>query len=345
MAGFAWKRTHTIVAASTAAVLVGVGAAVAISANDPSGYAPPPAGVSSTVSTPESTPTPTVASSTPKPEPINPLTGKQPSGNAVIAVKVENIAAARPQVGLRFADIVFVEEVEGSLTRLIAVYHTTFPTRVGPVRSARNTDVGLLPMFGKPGLVYSGANRRVQANIDKSPIVPLQRSDRDPSRVAPHNVFVNLKSVARKAEGVGEAQDIGWTFATDDPRWDAAAKDATATGRVGADTFSFPFSGGRYVARWNGKAYADGASGKDATTDNVVVLSVRNRPDGNADVNGARSVKSITTGRGKAVVYRDGRRLSGNWRRAGETKPMRLVDADGKDIPLKPGKTWVLLSG
>ena len=64
-----------------------------------------------------------------------------------------------------------------------------------------------------------------------------------------------------------------------------------------------------------------------------------------ADVTGARSVKSVTTGKGKVVVYRDGRRLSGTWQRAGETKPMRLVDADGKDIPLRPGKTWVLLSG
>jgi hypothetical protein len=100
----------------------------------------------------------------------------------VLAVKVENIAAARPQVGLASADIVFVEEVEGSLTRLVAVYHSRFPSRVGPVRSARNTDVELLPLFGKPGLVYSGANRKVQRNIDRASIKALPRSDRDPSR-------------------------------------------------------------------------------------------------------------------------------------------------------------------
>lgn len=343
MAGFVWKRTHTIVAASTAVVLAGVGTAVAIGGSDDSG-APPPA-VASSPSVAVSTPSPTAPSSTPEPDPVNPLTGKKPSDNRVIAVKVENIAAARPQVGLNAADIVFAEEVEGSLTRLVAVYHTSFPKRVGPVRSARNTDVGLLPMFGEPGLVYSGANRKVQANLERSPIVPLQRSDRDSSRVAPHNVFVNLDAVAAKAKKAGKAQDIGWTFGSDDARWGTAAKDSTASGKVGGDTFSFTTSGDRYVVRWNGKTYVDGDSGTKATTDNVVVLSVRNKQDGNADVNGARSVKSITTGQGKVVIYRDGRRLSGTWQRSGESKPMRLVDADGRDIPLKPGRTWVLLSG
>ena len=343
MAGFVWKRTHTIVAASTAVVLAGVGTAVAIGGDDDSGAPPPVTATSPTPTAPA--PTPSATSATPEPDPVNPLTGKKPSDHRVIAVKVENIAAARPQVGLNSADIVFAEEVEGSLTRLVAVYHTSFPKRVGPVRSARNTDVGLLPMFGTPGLVYSGANRKVQANLEKSPIVPLQRSDRDSSRVAPHNVFVNLDAVAAKAKKAGTAQDIGWTFAADDARWKAATKDASATGKVGGDTFSFTTTGDRYLVRWNGQTYTDGDSGKKATTENVIVLSVKNKADGNADVNGARSVKSITTGKGKVVIYRDGHKLTGTWKRAGESKPMRLVDADGKDIPLKPGRSWVLLSG
>ena len=114
---------------------------------------------------------------------------------------------------------------------------------------------------------------------------------------------------------------------------------------VGGDTFSFDDRDGRYVVRWNGKTYADGRSGKVAAADNVVVMSVKNKPDGNADVNGARSVKSATVGKGKVVVFRDGRKISGTWRRAGDTKPLRFVDADGRDIPLEVGRTWVLLSG
>ena len=62
--------------------------------------------------------------------------------------------------------------MEGAQTRLVAIYHTRFPERLGPVRSARSTDVQLLPLFGRPGLVYSGANRDVQAKIAAASIVP-----------------------------------------------------------------------------------------------------------------------------------------------------------------------------
>lgn len=344
MAGFAWKRRHTVAAAGVAVLLVGVGTAVARQGVD---VPVPLTAVSASASAPVSpTPEPTTAApSRPAPDPVNPLTGKKPVDHRVIAVKIENIAAARPLVGLGSADIVVVEEVEGSLTRLIGIYHTDFPRRVGPVRSARNTDVGLLPMFGAPGLVYSGANSRVQRNIEKSSIVPLQRSDRDRSRVAPHNVFVDLEAVEARAKKVGAGQDIGWTFATGDPRWDKAARDRSVTTTVGGDTFSFRAAEGRYLVRWNGATYADGDSGKRASTDNVVIMSVTNKPDGNADVNGARSVRSDTTGKGKVVIHRDGRTLTGTWRRAGATEPMRFVGADGRDIPLKPGRTWVLLRG
>lgn len=345
MAGFVWKRVHTIAAVSVAVVLAGVGSAVAIDGGTDEPVAGGPPATSAPAASAPSRPTPgPSAPSTPPADPVDPLTGKKPSDAGVLAVKVENIAAARPQVGLGSADIVFVEEVEGSLTRLVAVYHSRFPSRVGPVRSARNTDVELLPLFGKPGLVYSGANRQVQRNVDRSSIVALPRSDRDRSRVAPHNVFVDPRAVARTAD-LAPARTIGWTFGTGDPRWSAAPRAGDVVGRVGGDRFTFARTDGRYVVRWNGQAYVDGDSGTRATADNVVMMSVRNAPDGNADVNGARSVKSDTTGRGKVVIYRDGRRLTGTWQRSGRSKPLRFTDADGRDLPLAPGRTWVLLRG
>ncbi|WP_344811163.1 DUF3048 domain-containing protein [Microlunatus aurantiacus] len=344
MAGFVWGRAHTIVAVSAAVVLVGVGSAVALTGQgDGSGAVAPPLTSASASAAPSSSPPPGTAA-TPRPPAVDPLTGKKPSAAGVLAVKVENIAAARPQVGLGSADIVFVEEVEGSLTRLVAVYHSRFPSRLGPVRSARSTDVVLLPLFGTPGLVYSGANRKVQRSIDRASIRALPRSDRDGSRVAPHNVFVDLDAIAAEAE-LRPARTIGWTFAAADPRWAAAPKDGDVSGRVGGDRFTFAPAGGRYVVRWNGQPYADGDSGTKATTDNVVMMSVKNAPDGNADVNGARSVRSDTTGRGTVVIYRDGRRLTGTWQRSAPSKPLRFLDGDGRDLPLAPGRTWVLLRG
>jgi Protein of unknown function (DUF3048) N-terminal domain/Protein of unknown function (DUF3048) C-terminal domain len=276
--------------------------------------------------------------------PVDPLTGGKPSGHPVVAVKIENIAAARPQVGLSVADIVFAEEVEGAQTRLIAVYSSSFPKRLGPVRSARNTDVQLLPLFGKPGLVYSGANSRVQRKINRASIVPIQRSTRDFRRVAPHNVFVNLSSIASRAK-IGKARSIGWAFAADDSRWKSAAAAGKPAAKVGHDTFSFGYTGGRYTVRWNGRTYIDGDNGAVTRTDNVVVMKVHNHGDGNRDVNGVPSVQSDTVGHGSVTVYRDGRKLSGTWRRTSSSAALHFVDGSGKDISLHPGKTWVVLSG
>jgi Protein of unknown function (DUF3048) N-terminal domain/Protein of unknown function (DUF3048) C-terminal domain len=291
---------------------------------------------------PSSTATPSPTTTTkPRQKPSDPLTGGDVSDHEVIAAKVENIAAARPQVGLSQADITFVQEVEGAQTRLIAIYHSRFPKRLGPIRSARSTDVQLLPLFGKPGLVYSGANASVQRKIDNASIVAIGRSTRDSRRAAPHNVFVNLDKIAKSTK-LAKARPIGWTFSDLAPRGTGAN---AVKVRVGHDTFDFRYSSDRYTVRWNGSPYADGDSGVITKADNVVIMKVRNHPDGNRDVQGAPSVQSDTVGSGVVTIYRDGRKVQGRWKRAKAAAPLHFTDKSGNVIPLKPGQTWVVLAG
>lgn len=339
MGTFGWRRQHSVAAAVVGLVVLasGVSGCSALGGSEPSGA----------LSTAGSTPTATSTEPSPtEPDqpPTDPLTGGKVSGNEVVAVKVENIGLARPQVGLHAADIIFAEEVEGAQTRLIAIYHRTFPTAVEPVRSARSTDVQLLPLFGTPGLVYSGANASVQRKIDDSPIVPLYNQTRDPRRSAPHNVRVNLAKVVA-AKKMGQARSIGWTFAAHDDRLSAAESAATVKAEVGHDIFTFGYAKDRYTVRWNGKTYVDGENGTPTLVDNVVVMNVHNHPDGNRDVAGSASVQSDTVGRGKVKIYREGKVLVGTWTREKRSEPMHFRDASGRDIPLKPGQTWVALHG
>ena len=166
------------------------------------------------------------------------------------------------------------------------------------MRSARTTDAQLLPLFGKPGLVYSGANGRVQRKLDGASLVPVFRLTRDRRRVAPHNVFVDLRQVAR-TEKLGKAQPIGWTFA--DKPSQGGRPDDTATSKVGNDTFGFAYAKGRYTVTWRGARYVDGDNDAVTQADNVVIMRVRNVPDGNRDVLGSASVLSETVGRGKVT--------------------------------------------
>jgi Protein of unknown function (DUF3048) N-terminal domain/Protein of unknown function (DUF3048) C-terminal domain len=337
-----WSRAHTFVAVAIGLVLaMGIGVASALRANDAAPSMSPTVGVTST---PEHSVEPVEPTVKPKPERTDPLTGGAVSNNRVIAVKVENIAAARPQVGLYAADIVFAQEVEGSQSRLVAVYHTSFPKRVGPVRSARTTDAMLLPLFGKPGLVYSGANKRVQRKINSASIVPILRTTRDNDRRAPHNVLVNLAKIGGST-AAGKAKPIGWTFRAEDARWVSAAVATNIKARVGNDTFGFEYRAGSYLVRWNSRRYADGDTGKITKADNVVIMHVRNRPDGNRDVNGTPSVLSQTIGHGVVTIYRDGKKMTGSWQRAKVSAPLHFRDESGREISLDPGKTWVTLMG
>jgi hypothetical protein len=331
-------RIVALTAAAAVVVAGGIGVGTALSRPDSQSLAN-----SSTSASPAAVTLPASPTRTPTPGSTasDPLTGGRVSNHPVIAVKVENIAAARPQVGLSMADITFIEEVEGAQTRLVAVYHSRFPKRLGPVRSARSTDVQLLPLFGRPGLVYSGANSRVQRKIDNASIMPIQRSTRDHRRAAPHNVFVNLASIARSTN-LSEASSIGWTFSDVAPR---APAPTSVKVRVARDTFSFGYSGGRYTVRWNGKKYADGDNGAITKADNVVIMKVHNHPDGNRDVLGALSVQSDTVGKGAVTIYRDGKKIAGQWKRTKVSAPLRFTDKSGDPIALKPGQTWVALAG
>src|SRR3954447_25443220 len=79
-----------------------------------------------------------------------------------LAVKIENSIDARPQTGLNAADIVWEEVVEGGITRFVAVYHSTLPEEIGPVRSVRPMDPAVAaPLHGL--LAFSGG---VQAYVD-----------------------------------------------------------------------------------------------------------------------------------------------------------------------------------
>jgi hypothetical protein len=182
----------------------------------------------------------------------------------------------------------------------------------------------------------------VQRRLDRASLEPIYRETRDRRRVAPHNVIVDLARIAR-TERAGKARPIGWTFA-DKPNQGAQAG-GRATSKVGNDVFAFNYANGRYTVTWRGQRYVDGDSGALARADNVVIMRVRNVPDGNRDVRGSASVLSKTIGKGSVTVYRDGRKIDGTWARNKASGPLRFTDPSGQAIALRPGQTWVTLQG
>src|SRR5699024_2796891 len=96
-----------------------------------------------------------------------PLTGETAEeadeglGRAAVSVKIENSPAARPQVGLQRADIVWEQLVEGGMTRFVATYHSDLPEEVGPIRSIRPMDAAIAGPAGGV-LAFSGGQAAYQ---------------------------------------------------------------------------------------------------------------------------------------------------------------------------------------
>lgn len=273
----------------------------------------------------------------------DPLTGGKKTTHPVIAVKLENTAPAMPQYGLSPADLVFVEAVEGGLTRLMPIYQSSYPQRIEPVRSVRTTDIDILPMFGKPLLVYSGVASQVRSKLRRAPIRLDSNGIRDSGRVAPHNLSFNIAKLATK-RGLSPAKDIGLRFAKTDPALTSAATQTNFIVRVGGDRFSFAYRGSSYLPSWNGRPYTDsGAGGRRVTADNVLVLKTRAVRDSYRDPAGNPVYKTLSIGSGKLALYRNGKRIAGTWQRSAADKPFHFTDSHGKELLLTPGKSWILL--
>lgn len=305
--------------------------------------------VSPAPTTPKATtgPVPTTTRAS-KPGPVvDPLTGGAVSTNPVLAVKIDNTYFGIPQFGVSAADVVFVEQVEGGLTRLIAVFHSTLPTEVGPVRSVRSTDAQLLPAFGRPGLVFSGGAAGPLADLAKTSIVDTSSlaDDYFRSNVATgtYNLHADLTKIAARAKGLGQVRSIGFEFVAKSAELTRSRPISAIHVVMEQGRTDFAFTGGHFVRMRNSAAVSD-YQGKLEAADNVMVMDVTDTPDGTVDTNGAPSYLTQTVGSGRLTLFRDGHQLAGTWKRAASTSAFTFLGPDGKPLPFKAGKTWVMLS-
>lgn len=339
-----WSRLGAT--ALAASVLAGLAAC--------SGDDPPPPPPTPVPTTPTPTPTATKPPA-PKPPAVNPLTGlRGVPTRPVIAAKIDDTAAGRPQVGLESADVVYVEQVEGGATRLVAVFASRHPATVGPVRSVRNNDPELLAAYGRPALASSGGAagpvRRLHRSrvVDAGPGAHGGAYRRLTTRRAPYNLVVDTARLARELRGVSRPTDVGFRWAATDPGLPRARKVNGVEVMVGRNRVRFRWDprGKRWLLLNPDGSTRRTASGKAIATPNVVVPFCRARLDPtNVDVLGTPSVYTSTVGSGKLLVLRDGRVLTGTWRRRHVIYGTHYYDAGGKrELTLRPGGAWVLLA-
>jgi hypothetical protein len=293
---------------------------------------------------------------TPSGAPACPLTGTPAPGGAVpqrpaLAVKVDNYPTARPQTGITKADIVFEEPVEGGITRYVAVFQCQTTGMVGPVRSARNIDIGILGQLGHPLLVHVGGINPVIANIQASPLVDIELGDYTSiiqhvtGRYAPYDTYTSTTAVWKLRPTDTTPPQPLFSYSTKPPAG------------TPVHTVSIPFSvysevDWRYDAaahrflRYFGTTPDVLSDGVQNSATNVIVQFVDvtygpwlENTEGGLEV----QANLYTHASGQALVFRNGVEVKGEWSRSALGQPTSFTTTNGAPISLAPGTTWVEL--
>ena len=324
-----------------------------------SSLAPEPPAASSATGSPGS-PTPTYSGSysssqTPVPTPIptftSPLTGLPTDPDRpVLLVKMDNTTYAQPHAGLTHADLVYLEPVEYGMTRIAAVFSSTIPDRIGPVRSARITDIDLAAQFGQPALAFSGAQHRMYPVLQSAPIELVTPTTvgkgfgRDRDRRAPYNLFVDGNAALARAPKASTAADVGFTFSPTPPLGGSPATHARAVWPSSSATFNYNAESGLYDIKLNGSlAAAEEEPGRQHAA--TVIIQFVATPDSVfKDKFGGITPRAEVVGSGTAVVLRDGMAYDVTWSRPSADSKTVFTMVGGQPMPFKPGQEWVVLA-
>ncbi len=283
--------------------------------------------------------------------PVAPLTGEAIESESALdrpalAVKIDNHPRARPQTGIEQADLVFEVRAEG-VTRFLAVFHSTAPEPLGPVRSSRTSDFEILTGLNRPLYASSGGNDYVAAGLrqlDIQEVTAISQTEyfRDGSRPAPHNLYVNAEDLWALAED--DAPPEPWfSYRQADAPLVSSADPIEGAVRItykGSPvvTHTWDEDAGGWLRTQDGRPHTT-ITGDQLAPENVVIMSA-NYTVSPADT-ASPEVQSV--GSGDLFVLTQGHVIQGTWSRLDAVSKPQLLDSSGQEILLTPGRTWVLM--
>ncbi|HUQ64284.1 MAG TPA: DUF3048 domain-containing protein [Acidimicrobiales bacterium] len=300
-------------------------------------------------------PTTTVAA----PSNVYPLTGLPIDDAAkairpAVSIKIENEPPARPQSGLQDADVVYETLIEGGDTRFVAIFQSTDAEPAGSIRSVRPTDPDIVAPIG--GLfAYSGGTPKFIDALHAVPVVDVGQSTHEAAyfnrsdKSGDHKLFSSTERLYAAGQGsTAKAPPPIFTFVKSGAAFEGAGiVPATHVDAVvGNQKLSWEWNSGKgWLRSINGRPHTV-EGGEQIAATNVIVQSVAWLPsDGDVDTAGSQVYVAQMVGSGDVLVASDGKVVKGKWSKPSTNAITTYTDAAGKPIALKPGRTWIELSG
>jgi Protein of unknown function (DUF3048). len=289
----------------------------------------------------------------PAPEPVryySPLTGSEVANKAittqaVTGIMIENSPDARPQSGLKDSGVVFEAIAEAGITRFLAVYQEQKPQLIGPVRSVRMYYVDWIAAFNASVAHIGGSSAALKEvrNGNYRDIDQFFNAGaywRASDRYAPHNVYTSFERLdaLNAKKGFTSSTFTGFTRkdSKPSPAPTATSIDVKISGPQFNSHYNYNAATNTYDRSQAGAAHLDREGGQ-ISPKVVVVLKVTQSTvfeDGYRE-----SINAI--GQGGAVIFQDGVAKEVTWRKASRTAQITFVDAEGNDVALARGQTWI----
>lgn len=290
---------------------------------------------------------------------VNGLTGlplpAERAGQRPLIVCVNNDPAARPQLGLGQADIVYEYLMEGyGITRFSAIFYGEEAGQIGPVRSARLINYYMGALYGA-GLICSGASDQVRYSLKHEAPFPYMDIDLDDPSNSRYSVSIGSDYRTRLRTstaggrrwladwGVEQAPNLrGFTFGSLSGGGSPAQAVNIPYPYGSTASYRYDSSSGRYLRSLGGVPHVDGNTGVQLAVENVIVQVVPHEATNIVeDSLGSTSIRLNLFGSGRAYLFRDGQVLIGTWRSESRGDLPRFYSDSGQELTLKPGKSWI----
>ena len=266
------------------------------------------------------------------------------------AIMINNIQDSLPQSGIKYADMVYEAQVEGGITRLMAVYgDPTGVEKIGSIRSARHYYID----FARDNdaiYVHFGQSKYAEARIATESIKTIsglsaygtQVFYRSTDRNAPHNVYTTDEMLEKGVELTDNERNHPDTYKG---HLKFSSMDYAPDGGVDADKVSIPFDSkpyfeynttdGLYYRYQYGEKHIDRETDEQLAFKNIIIQYVAEKSISKEDH------QDLTlTGKGNGYFITHGKAVEITWKRDSDKDVTRYYDKDGNEIELNIGKTF-----
>ena len=284
-----------------------------------------------------------------------------------IAVVINNSFGAHPQSGIAYADVIYEVLAEGTTTRLVAIFQSSVPEKIGPVRSTRdyfvdfalNHDAFFVHHGGSPS-GYDRVRRILGVNAidgmrfegtvfwrDRS--FPYwasntgQRSVEHSSFTGKQELFEHIESMDIRGYFNGDVnQNPGYGFNFGDVPIGQASIHSDISNVVipfanaTYTSFTMDYDTGHYFVSHARGPWLDAIDMAHVKVANVLV---QHTGIWVVDNEGRRSV--TTVGSGTGYLVRDGLVFNVRWEKSSHASPMQWFFEDGTPLVLASGRTWI----